>query len=41
MFFSELNMKFEVAGIPMLIVLKKNGDVITTNGRADVLVRKQ
>ncbi|VDK85363.1 unnamed protein product [Litomosoides sigmodontis] len=32
----KLKSKYEVAGIPMLIVLKADGSVITKNGRADV-----
>ena len=31
-----LSDKFEVKGIPTLIVLKKNGEVATKAGRADV-----
>ncbi|EFO14174.1 hypothetical protein LOAG_14349, partial [Loa loa] len=32
----KLKNKYEVAGIPMLIVIKSDGNVITKNGRADV-----
>uniref|UniRef100_A0A914VZ26 Thioredoxin domain-containing protein n=1 Tax=Plectus sambesii TaxID=2011161 RepID=A0A914VZ26_9BILA len=32
----ELSTQFSVSGIPAMIVLKPNGDVITKNGRADV-----
>ncbi|VBB33966.1 unnamed protein product, partial [Acanthocheilonema viteae] len=32
----ELKSKYEIAGIPMLIVIKPDGNVITKNGRADV-----
>lgn len=36
LYFQELPKKFEVGGIPALIVIKPNGDVITKNGRSDV-----
>ncbi|CAG9534187.1 unnamed protein product [Cercopithifilaria johnstoni] len=32
----ELKEKYEISGIPMLVVIKANGNVITKNGRADV-----
>ncbi|CAG9534185.1 unnamed protein product [Cercopithifilaria johnstoni] len=32
-----LRNKYEVPGIPMLVVIKADGNVITKNGRADVL----
>uniref|UniRef100_A0A915B063 Thioredoxin domain-containing protein n=1 Tax=Parascaris univalens TaxID=6257 RepID=A0A915B063_PARUN len=35
----ELAKKFDVSGIPALVVIKSNGDVITKNGRADVSSR--
>ncbi|KHN80082.1 Nucleoredoxin-like protein 2 [Toxocara canis] len=35
----ELAKKFDVSGIPALVVIKANGDVITKNGRADVTSR--
>ncbi|GMR37016.1 hypothetical protein PMAYCL1PPCAC_07211, partial [Pristionchus mayeri] len=31
-----LSAKYEVSGIPALIILKPNGDLVTKNGRADV-----
>ncbi|VDN26951.1 unnamed protein product [Gongylonema pulchrum] len=34
----KLKSKYNVTGIPMLIVVKPNGDIITKNGRADVSV---
>ncbi|TMS33356.1 hypothetical protein L596_001109 [Steinernema carpocapsae] len=33
---TEMSNKFGVSGIPALIVIKPNGDVITSNARADV-----
>ncbi|KAF8360996.1 hypothetical protein PRIPAC_87919 [Pristionchus pacificus] len=31
-----LSAKYEVSGIPALIIVKPNGDLVTKNGRADV-----
>ncbi|VDN51307.1 unnamed protein product [Dracunculus medinensis] len=36
--YRELASKYGVEGIPALIIIKSNGDVITKNGRADVSV---
>ncbi|MCP9262253.1 Nucleoredoxin [Dirofilaria immitis] len=35
-YWAKIENKYEVAGIPMLIVIKSDGTIITKNGRADV-----
>ena len=32
----QLKQKYSVSGIPFLVILKPNGEVVTTNGRGDV-----
>lgn len=35
-FFSKLKKEFNIQGIPALIVVKKDGTIVSTNGRSDV-----